>query len=100
MSGPAPLPKRGRTREARLTEREAPALLRFRGARRRRCCWLRVEQDKSGRGEVRGDGRSARLRVLRLDVNVADVDDARELADALEERAQVVIVAFELQPDR
>ena len=38
--------------------------------------------------------------VLRVDRDRADVDDARELADPLEERPEVVIRALELQPDR
>ena len=38
--------------------------------------------------------------VLALDVEAADVDDARELADAVEEDRQVVIGAVELERDR
>src|SRR5678815_1891395 len=61
---------------------------------------LLIEQHERGRRAFRVNGIGQRLDVARLDLDVADVDDARELAHPFEERAEVVIRAFELQADR
>src|SRR5687767_14161240 len=61
---------------------------------------FRIEQYEGRRRALGGDRRAVVLRGARLNLDLADVDDARELAHALQERPQIVIVARELQTDR
>jgi hypothetical protein len=53
------------------------------------------------RGDALGDDRPRRIaRLLRLDGDLADVDDAGELADLVEEGGQAVVRALRLDPVR
>src|SRR6187399_3151688 len=88
---------RVRTRERSFARLGSPCPRR----RDRRGGLLRLDQNECrsrafGRDRV---GRCATVlaRVFRLDVNTGDVDDARELAHALQERSEVVVRPLDLQ---
>ena len=95
----------GTSRTASSTTRNCHAVIRRRpraGALPRRRAGAGASTQHERRRRARDVMRRVRrvAGVLRRISQGADVDDARELADAIEEQPEVVIAAFELQADR
>src|SRR3954447_9874187 len=65
-----------------------------------RCRSLAFLQNERGRDAFRFDARRGILRLTRLDRDLADVDDPRELADPIEEQTKVVVRALGAQLER